>query len=174
MHFLLYSFTHYQEPILPILSHLQYLICTSHQSSGTDLGYTFFGGGREGETGSENTDLHSSLESSSPKSRLFAFTILGLCPAVRKSTDCLCMCGGVYWCQVSYHVVSWRGQSRGREVERVQLSRESGEMHEHQLLHWLPAGRRDASNWTQPLPEVQCLIFFLTVIHTPFHSVPQY
>lgn len=133
----------------------------------------FLGGGREGETGSENTDLHSSLKSSSPKSRLFAFTILGLCPAVRKSTDCLCMCGGVYWCQVSYHVVSWRGQSRGREVERVQLSRESGEMHEHQLLHWLPAGRRDASNWTQPLPEVQCLIFFLTVIHTPFHSVPQ-
>ena len=42
MHFLLYSFTHYQEPILPILSHLQYLICTSHQSSGTDLGYTSF------------------------------------------------------------------------------------------------------------------------------------
>lgn len=85
----------------------------------------------------------------------------------------LCMCGGMYWCQVSYHVVSWRGQSRGREAERVQLSRESGEMHEHQLLHWLPAGRRDASNWTQPLPEVQCLIFFITVIHTAFHSEPQ-
>lgn len=49
MHFLLYSFTHYQEPILPILSHLQYLICTSHQSSGTDLGYTFFGGAGRGK-----------------------------------------------------------------------------------------------------------------------------
>lgn len=42
MHFLLYSFTHYQEPTLPILSYLQCLICTSDQSSGTDIGYTFF------------------------------------------------------------------------------------------------------------------------------------
>ena len=109
MHFLLYSFTHYQEPIFPILSHLQYLICTSHQSSGTDLRYTFFL-----ETGSESTDLHSSLKSSSSKSRVFAFTILRLWPAVRRSTDCLCMCGGMFWCQVSYHIMNWRGQSRGK------------------------------------------------------------
>lgn len=144
MHFLLYSFTHYQEPIFPILSHLQYLICTSHQSSGTDLRYTFFL-----ETGSESTDLHSSLKSSSSKSRVFAFTILRLWPAVRRSTDCLCMCGGMFWCQVSYHIMNWRGQSRGREVEWVQLGRECGERHGHQLLHWLQAGRREDSPWTQ-------------------------
>lgn len=92
MHFLLYSFTHYQEPILPILSHLQYLICTSHQSSGTDLGYTSF---IFLEAGSESTDLHNSLKSSSSKSRLFAFTILGLCPAVRRSTDSVYVWGDV-------------------------------------------------------------------------------
>lgn len=121
-----------------------YLIYTSYQSSGTDLGYTFFF--FFFETGSESTDLHSSLKSSSSKSRLFAFTILGLCPAIRRSKDGLCMCGGMYWCQVSYHVMSWGGEYRGREVEWVQLVGECGEMHEHQLLHWLQAGRYDGSN----------------------------
>ena len=101
------------------------------------------------ETGSESTDLHSSLKSSSSKSRLFAFTILGFCPAVWRSKDSLCTCGGMYWCQVSYHVMSWRGEYRGREVEWVQLEGECGEMHEHQLLHWPQAGRHDGGNWTQ-------------------------
>lgn len=161
MHFLLYSFTHYQEPILPILSYLQCLICTSDQSSGTDLGYTFF----FFETGSESTDLHSSLKSSSSKSRLFAFTILGFCPAIWRSKHSLCMCGGMYWCQVSYHIMSLRGEYRGREVEWVQLVGECGEMREHQLLHWLQAGRRDGSNWTQ-LPSRS------TVSHLFYNSYP--
>ena len=170
MHFLLYSFTHYQEPILPILSHLQYLICTSHQSSGTDLGYTSFFFFWKLAQRAQTYTIHSSPALPSPGSlHLQSWA----CALLFGEARTLCMCGGMYWCQVSYHVVSWRGQSRGREAERVQLSRESGEMHEHQLLHWLPAGRRDASNWTQPLPEVQCLIFFITVIHTAFHSEPQ-
>lgn len=167
MYFLLYSFTHYQEPILPILSHLQYLICTSHQSSGTDLRYIFF---FFLETGSESTDLHSSLKSSSSKSRVFAFTILRLWPAVRRSTDYLCMCGGMFWCQVSYHIMNWRGQSRGREVEWVQLGRECGERHEHQLLHWLQAGRREDSTWTQtPSRSIVSHLFYNSYPYTiPF------
>lgn len=153
MYFLLYSFTHYQEPILPILSHLQsHLHLTSIFRDWPEIHFFFFFFFLE--TGSESTDLHSSLKSSSSKSRVFAFTILHLWPAIRRSTDYLCMCGDVLVSSQLPHYELEGAVQRQRGGGGRPAGQRVRERHEHQLLHWLQAGRLEDSTWTQTLPEV--------------------
>ena len=168
MHFLLYSFTHYQEPIFPILSHLPYLICTSHQSSGTDLRYTFFWKLAQRV---QTYTVHLSPALPSPGFLHLQSCACGLLFGEAR-TVCVCVggCSGVksvttLWTGGgSPEAERWSGYSWAESVVRG--------MGTNFCTGCRQGGVRTAPG-PKPLPEGQCLIFFIPVIHTPFHSVPQ-